>query len=145
MIRLQFSANSGFISRAIRFMTFSDYGHVDFVLRDGRLLGSHIIGFRGVAIRPANYLTFTRTLIAEVDADDDVVVALAESQIGRPFDYTAFINYGFQRDWQEEDSWYCSELVAWAFKTGGVPLLNWNVETWRITPRDLLLSPMVHY
>lgn len=144
MITLQFSASPGFVSHAIRWFTFSDISHVDFVLPDGWLLGSHVQGGNGVLIRPPHYLKWSKLIVATVDAPGSVLDAAA-SQIGRPFDYSALVNFGVQRDWQEQDSWFCSELTAWSFQQGGYPIFNPHVQTWRITPRDLLLSPLVRY
>lgn len=45
------------------------------------------------------------------------------------------------RDWQEEDRWFCSELVAWAFTQGGSPLFR-REAMHRITPQHLwMLAP----
>lgn len=42
-----------------------------------------------------------------------------------------------RRRWQDNDAWFCSELVAWAFEAGGRSLFREHA--WRITPRDLYL------
>ena len=34
------------------------------------------------------------------------------------------------------DSWFCSELIAWAFDQGGTPLFNTD-DIHRITPQNL--------
>jgi len=143
VIFLHLSANNGLVSRAIRWVTFSKFGHVDFLLPDGTLLGSHVTSGQGVQIRPYGYLDFTRILVLAVEAPAFVIEA-AKSQIGRPFDFTAFINFGVQRDWQEPDSWFCAELVAWAFKQAGNDLFAPDADVWRITPRDLTITPLAY-
>ena len=65
----------------------------------------------------------------------------AASQIGKPYDYTAILGLGLRRDWQEEDAWFCSELVAWAFQHAGEPLFRAECLR-RVTPQHLwMLAP----
>jgi hypothetical protein len=33
-------------------------------------------------------------------------------QLNKPYDVSAIIGFLFQRDWAEEDAWFCSELAA---------------------------------
>ncbi|MEW6647176.1 MAG: hypothetical protein AB1450_08265 [Pseudomonadota bacterium] len=107
------------------------------MLPDGRLLGA-VPG--GVSIRPydPSALRIERHL---VDAPDSVLQR-ALSQLGKPYDWPGVLGYAARRDWQEDDSWFCSELVAWAFQAEGFPLLR-AADAWRINPRDLLLSPLL--
>jgi uncharacterized protein YycO len=73
----------------------------------------------------------------------DGVIEAARSQIGKPYDYTGVLGVGLHRDWQQDDAWFCSELVAWAFQEAGCALFRPGA-TRRITPQDLwMLSPMV--
>jgi uncharacterized protein YycO len=138
MITLQFSSESGIGSTLITWFEWSPYSHVDFVLPDGTLLGARLDG--GVQIRPAGYANFTRTERLAVKAPNAVLDA-AKSQIGKPYDTAAIVAFGIhQRSWTDEASWFCSELVAWAFQQGGKPLLRTSHLN-RITPADLLLSP----
>lgn len=60
----------------------------------------------------------------------------ALQQVGKPYDLTALIGWLSGRDWQEPDSWFCSELVAWAFEQGGSPLFRDGVLS-RVTPQNL--------
>ena len=69
--------------------------------------------------------------------DARAVIAAADTQLGKPYDYTGVLGIGLRRRWQQTDRWFCSELVAWAFARGGTPLMR--VQEWRITPRDLYL------
>lgn len=135
-VRLQFSAQKTIGSMLIRWWTWSDYSHVDFILPDGRLLGAR---HDGVNIRDP-YET-TRKLIVEVDAGE-FVLNTAYKQIGKPYDWTAIFGFMVKRDWQEPDAWFCSELVAWAFEQTGISLIR-SDGLYKISPRDLLLSPLL--
>lgn len=76
-------------------------------------------------------------------ADRTAIIRAAKTQIGKPYDYTGVIGIGLHRDWQEADSWFCSELVAWAFQQGGSPLFRTGACR-RVTPQDIwMLAPAV--
>ncbi|WP_111496142.1 C40 family peptidase [Marinobacter bohaiensis] len=137
MITLQFSTTKGIGSQVIRWATWSPYSHVDLVLADGRLLGA--TARYGVSIRnPEPTLACAQFQVpGSVEA-----IEAARSQIGRPYDWAGILGWGFRRNWQEQDAWFCSELIAWAFEQAGCPLLRGD-RSHRITPRDLLLSPML--
>lgn len=146
MVTLQFSTERAIDSAIIRFLTWSDISHVDIVEPvTGQLLGARLHG--GVQLRPVDYSSFHKVIRAEIElpnlAAEQAVLSAARSQIGKPYDWTGILNFGFQRNWREEDSWFCSEFVAWSFEKAGYALLNVGAEVWRITPRDLLLSPVV--
>ena len=137
MITLQFSTTPGFGSSVIRWATWSPYSHVDLVLDDGRLLGA--TARYGVSIRnPEPTLACAQFQVpGSVDA-----IEAARSQVDRPYDWAGILGWGFRRNWQEQDAWFCSELIAWAFEQASCPLLR-SDRSHRITPRDLLLSPML--
>jgi uncharacterized protein YycO len=143
---IQLVTTSGLISWAIRRATFSQFSHVDYVLDAGtaheQLLGAHWGG--GVQIRQPNYEKFTTRRRLAVDVTDETKRLLENflfQQVGKPYDTGAIANLLIQRQWRAEDKWFCSELIARAFEQAGAPLLNPHMEVWRISPRDLQLSP----
>ena len=69
----------------------------------------------------------------------DVAIAYARAQIGKPYATTAIIAFLMQRDWQEPDSWFCSELQAAALVDCGWFAHALATEFNHITPRDLVL------
>ena len=93
--------------------------------------------FGGVRVRPlADMLAdATKHAIIELPGNAEAVIAAARSQIGKPYDWAGVLGFGFRRRWQDDDAWFCSELVAWAFAEAGTPLFR--VEAHRITPQDL--------
>ena len=136
-ITLQFSTNNSIGARLIRWFTWSEYSHVDFVLEDGRLLGAQS---DGVFIRkPNNHYTKVQRVSVEAPAS---VLKHARSQIGKPYDYGGIFGIILRRNWHDPKRWFCSEYVAWAFKEAKAPLLRTERAN-RITPRDLLLSPLL--
>ncbi len=123
------------------------YSHVDTVLPDGRLLGarSDVVGGApaGVQIRKPDYATFIRKLIVPLPCEWPILDAFnnfIHAQIGKPYDSTAILAFAFGRDWQEEDSWFCSELVAAALSKAGYFIYPLAAPANKITPDSLLLA-----
>ena len=144
----QFATESGLASAFIRFGTRCDWSHVDAVMPDGTLLGARIEG--GVQVRSPSYGKFSKLQRYKIETDrSELFYEALKSQIGKPYDWRAIIGFGLgDRDWQETDSWFCSELQVWAMLQAGFfenagfqkELL---IQTDRISPRDqlLLFSP----
>ena len=141
MITIQFSTTDQFASKAIAFLTWSWASHVDFVMPDGQLFGALAIeNGGGVQFHPMEKM-YTRIERYTVNAPDSVL-DYALSQKGKPYDWGGIFGILSRgRNWQDDDKWFCSELVAYSFMKAGVPLLNETSN--RITPRDLLISPLL--
>lgn len=137
MVTLRFSTTSGVFSRLIRWVTWSDYSHVDFVLEDGTLLGSDSNG--GVKIREHDPSKKSKDFV--VDAPYSVVER-AMTQLGKKYDWKGIVGMGLRKRIESKNKWFCSELIAWAFEQEGYPIVS-TEKHWRIAPRDLLLSPLL--
>lgn len=138
MIRLQFADEPRWWARPIKWFSHGEFCHVDIVADDGALIGARPI--RGVARRPPNYLPFTRTLIVDVPVTgQDQATAFLDAQIGKPYDFTAIGGFLRGRDWREDDSWFCSELVAAVLERGGAFPHRLAAPLSKVTPADLLL------
>lgn len=136
---LQFSTTKDFGSWAIRQFTWSDWSHVDIVMPDGYLLGARQDG--GVKKRQPGYGKFSKVQHMIAKGAPESVYEYALSQWGKPYDWTSILNFGMHRDWRENDSWFCSELVMWSFEQAKWPLLNPEIPASRWTPRDVYVSP----
>lgn len=118
MITLQFVGSDSLSSRFIELKGGGPYSHVDIVLPDETLLGARddVVGGQpsGVHIRPAGYETWERVARVHVECTEEqaaIAYAYAKAQLGKPYDSTAILAFIFNRDWKEEDSWFCSELA----------------------------------
>lgn len=147
MIVLQFSAQHDIGSDLIEWFSAGNYSHVDSVLADGRLLGARSDVCAGVSagvqIRPANYAPFARKLVVTLPCDQamaDAYYAFLVAQLGKPYDSTAIVAFVFGRDWQEEDSWYCSEVCAADLCKIGYFPYGLAAAANKITPDALLLA-----
>ena len=103
------------------------FSHVDAVLPDGCLLGSRSdqIGLipPGVQIRPPAYDRWRYYRVLTVPATPAQDVAFYEflhQQLGKPYDKTAIVSFILNRNWREDDAWYCSELQTAALEAAGV-------------------------
>lgn len=140
MIKLAFCKSNTAISLAIRITTWSQWSHVAIIDGD-EVIEAAPSGVRRCSIS---------TLYAENDvvevvnfrcANPEAIINAANSQVGKPYDFTAVIGIYFHRDWQSRDRWYCAELVAWAFEQAKDPLFRSDA-LHRVTPQHLwMLSP----
>lgn len=125
---------------AIRAVTWSRYSHV--ALIDGEDAIEAV--WPCVRVTPLVDLLASHPVHAVVEfatGNDAAIIAAARSQIGKPYDLTALVGLLSHRDWQDEDRWFCSELVAWAFAQGGHPLFRAEA-LHRVTPQHLwMLQP----
>ncbi|WP_216891622.1 hypothetical protein [Pseudomonas putida] len=78
-------------------------------------------------------------------SDPQAVLDAALAQLGRPYDWLGCAGIALRnRDWQEPDSWFCSELVAYAFGQAGEPLFREDMVS-RVTPQHLwMLAKPAH-
>ena len=139
-VRLLFTRRRHPGSALIRVTTWSAWSHVD-LIDDQSVLGA--VAFHGVerellATRLANA---SRAAVMTIPcADAQAVIAAAESQIGKPYDWLGVLGIGLHRDWQEPDRWFCSEMAAWAFHEAGRPLFRPDA-LYRVTPQHLWMLP----
>jgi uncharacterized protein YycO len=66
--------------------------------------------------------------------------AAALSQVGKSYDWLALTGFLVHRNWESQDRWFCSELVAWSFAQAGSPLFRAETKN-LITPRDFWILP----
>lgn len=71
--------------------------------------------------------------------DVDAARAWLDAQVGKPYDWTALLAMPVRGRWQEEDSWFCSELTETLRTLFGTP--RFRATAARITPhhQDIVL------
>lgn len=146
-VTLQFSTMSDIGSWAIREFSHGPFSHVDAVLPDGSLLGARddiCMGIpAGVRIRPPNYARFSLIKQVTIPCSDGQILKWLDwqhAQVGKPYDETAILAFAADRNWREEDSFFCSELQALALEQSGYFPHNLSAPANKITPDDLLLA-----
>ena len=111
---------------------------IDEISPVARLLGA--VAPAGVSVTPlAERLAHaSRAALVEFPAEDPrKVLDAAIAQLGQAYDWLGCAGLVLRnRDWQEPGSWFCSELVAYAFGQAGEPLFREEMVS-RVTPQHL--------
>ena len=142
-IKLLFSRSHQLGSYFIRWITWSDWSHVEFVTDDGFVIG---------AVYPGGVMKYPlATRLAESSAYEYCTVVKGDyqkaldfltKQIGKPYDVTAIFGILTHRDWEEDDRWFCSEMQTAAIKESNDGVCSpVRKVSWRVTPQDLYQSP----
>ena len=143
-LKIRFITESDFVSRAIRWVTFSDFSHVEIELPDGTFLGAH--AGAGVQIRPANYChpTFERRYAIPLSpAHYDEAMLCARGAIGTRYNYADVCGLFFHRNITVKGRMICSQFVFNVLYAGGVKALNVLPQyDFRVTPDILHLAPI---
>jgi uncharacterized protein YycO len=59
--------------------------------------------------------------------------AWIEAQVGKPYDWTALVSFVVHRNWQDDDSWFCSEFLENIRNLFGLRVFRADAS--RITPQ----------
>jgi hypothetical protein len=124
-IKLQYVLGNGLSSKAIAWFGGGKFSHVDIVLPggfgyiEGSLLGARSDKIRGIApgvqVRPAFYeKKWARRLVLEIPCTPEqfkVFHRYALDQRMKPYDKVAILGFLFGRNWRDDDSWFCDEMV----------------------------------
>lgn len=137
VIQIQIVTANDAISAAIRFSTRSWASHAEFFdTGTGLTLGAKQDGVKQRLMSQMHYSRIERYTAPGIEQ----AFAWAMKQIGKSYDFSAIFGIALNRNWRDQNKWFCSELIAAAFEQVSKPLLNPSADVWRITPRDLLLS-----
>lgn len=120
-IRLIFSNSKYPLSSLIRAVTWSDWSHVA-ILVDDNLVIESTLAKKGVRVDSVSNFKARAKNWAIFDIDiknPNGVLEAAMSQVGKKYDFTGIVGIGIHRDWQEDDAWFCSELVLWCLLKSG--------------------------
>lgn len=120
----------------IRWMTGSQWSHCALLSDDGMAIEATWPRVRMVR---SDKIVAAHTKSTVIDIPCDAPQAAwdwAAKQVGKPYDLTVLFGWLTGRDWQEDDSWFCSELVAKAFDAGFSPLFR-DGSLSRVTPQNL--------
>ena len=140
MIKLRFITENNIGSRIIRYYSWSEFSHVDFVWPTDAYLGARLDG--GVRLRPYNYTKPAKQAFFGIElgkTKEREILGIAFAQIGKPYNWKGITGFALNEDWQSGKSWFCSQLVAHCFAAAGEPLLRVSHSD-RVTPSDLTMS-----
>ena len=143
-ISVIFRSSNTLFSAAIRGLTWSRWSHVGILLGDQVI---HADALRGVVIDPLSSFLVSASRHEIVDfavQDPDTAIKSALNELGKPYDYTAIFGFLVHRDWQEDDSWFCSEFVAYVLNKSGTLFFR-PERRGRITPEHLWMIEPTRY
>jgi uncharacterized protein YycO len=129
------------------------YSHIDTLTNHGMLRGARadeILGrAAGVEDRPMRYEKWkkcTQYSISVTNGQYDRFWNFSDKQVGKPYDKHGLVSsFVFGRQWREDDSWWCSELVASCLEHAGIVRIPPEVRS--VTPGDcafLFAGMMAH-
>lgn len=104
------------------------FSHVDIILPDGTLFGARtdypINGKTGVQRRPPGYgaKDWIRRVVFSLPATPDQErkgYDFLLAQEGKPYDKLAILAFFTDRDWRDENAWFCDELYLRFLETAG--------------------------
>lgn len=143
-LKIRFITESDFVSWAIRWVTFSDFSHVEIELPDGTFLGAH--AGKGVQIRPADYCqpSFERRYAIPLSqANYDAAMLYARNSIGTLYDYADIFGLLFRRNLTTKGRMICSRYLFDVLVAGGVRALNILPQyDFKATPDIIHLAPV---
>ena len=142
---VRFVTQGGFVSGAIRRVTFSEFSHAEISTETGTWIGAHDDG--GVQERPADYYkaTFERRYAVPLsDNQYAAAMAYARSKIGTPYSFADIAGLLFREEWGEAShGMICSSFVFNVLLAGSiVPLNVLEKYSYLVTPDTLHLSPI---
>lgn len=149
MIKVHFTYSNSIFSKFVTLFTGDKYTHVEIEV-DGYCYSAK--PFKGVyktlpskLIKLYGKYTDTYTIENVSECKVDKVKKFLEEQVGKGYDYKSAIACGlWQRDWANDDArWFCSELVAAALLVANIRVINQYYLPYKLTPRDLSLSPLL--
>lgn len=142
MITLRFTYNPTWYNRAIKIYTWHPYTHVDLVVSRpsyeytppmeyyvGALPNKGVMTHRSPA-RDEKFMT--------LDVDETKVYEFAHMQVGKKYDWFGIFGLAVRDgDFQEQNKWFCSELIGAAINYASPNFFSIPVH--KLTPRDIAL------
>ncbi len=160
MLMIGFTKSDSAMGRLIRWQTRSPWSHALLVYGpDGRSDQWQVIeavAGKGVIQRPFDIrgedhqVTLFRVCHPRAAEHEDRVIAFAQRQVGKPYDWTMVIRFVTRKQEARESSgkWFCSEMAYAALWYNGLSLLR-DTKPWEVSPgllaRSPALEPMLWY
>lgn len=121
MVPILFSTGPSLASKLVKATTWSKWSHVEILNKDNHnmLIGANAP--KGVVYKSMVSRIEESTVVVQADFPGDFAKAwsFAESQLGTPYDWLGAAGMGFHRNWEKDDAWFCSELVAASLAAAG--------------------------
>ena len=130
-----YGTNNSLVSWLIRAATFGKYSHCAILDEEHWVIHSTFLrGVHRSTLKSFQEAYPTHYFSHIVCPDEAGAMHFLEAQLGKPYDWSALLKLVFQRDWQENDRWFCSELAEAALVAGNSQRFRDSVH--RITPHQ---------
>lgn len=135
-MRIIFSTGPHIGSFLLRTVLFSEWSHCGVISEDGNSVIEASSKY-GVTITPIEKFTrYGKWAVVDCPVPDEkAAFDSLYSQVGKGYDWFGLLGLALTRKWQNDQDWFCSELVQYAKVKGG--LIDLRYDQWRVTPRDL--------
>jgi uncharacterized protein YycO len=147
-MRIALYQGTGWISKAIMWISRGGYSHVAMLLNDDTLIEAWAGGVRHRKNLKDKMDTDTLVDVFEVPTtpeQDIIIQSFLEKQIGKGYDYLAIVGFILHTTHEgriQYGKWICSELVFAAFQKVKINLLD-RVECWKVSPTILSYSTLL--
>lgn len=138
-ITFVFSTWHSFFSYVISLFTFSLWSHVEVVF-DDKAYGAVYprgVGWTWLTNRVANSNKAVAITVPLTDGEYKALREFIEAQVGKKYDLAGVLLFPINRRWQDDDAWFCSELIAAALVHVGYPGAALFRLSRRVTPSQL--------
>lgn len=134
-------------SKLVQWWTNSIFDHVEICIGDRKVIGAKPKG--GVQIRDISTLEsgkwcLTRPAITLLDNQQEDIVNFLKSQVGKKYDWMGIMGFPMNRNIDNPNRWFCSEIAGKAFTKGNYPLIPRKspsmippellYQSWRVIP-----------
>lgn len=153
IVLYRFSKKDKFLEKAIAYMTSSPYTHAEIYLNDFYTVSSEPVGITYVDIeessfskvRPVDIFRIKGGLTREQRL---IIESKIYKTLLRPYDYVKLLTFAFRKKdivrKAGNESYICSEYVAWCYKNAGLDLIKATPESIE-SPADLGKSDILEY
>ena len=137
------------LSRAIRFLNWSMYSHAAWIDPDDgscweALAGKGVVHSSSLADMHTAGTIFDLYHVHYAREQLSIIRTFMQSQLGKPYDFHSIFHFITRRPARADDQekWFCSELVFAAHQQAGISLLL-RIPAWKVYPGLLSYSPKI--
>jgi len=137
------------MSRLIRWATWSQYSHAAWINDQS---GQCIQAWRAGVVssrsfseghKPGTAVDFF-SVRGEGSDESSAIESVLNLELGKSYDVAGILGFVIRRDRQNQDRWFCSELVFHAYECVGLHLLS-RVPPCKVFPGMLAISPLLKH
>ena len=139
-MKIKFTASLLPLSPLIRLWTWSKCSHCEFEFSDGMIIVAAMEAGRVIATKNRKYRWEYVYDIPLTKKQEAKLRSWAESQLGKPYDYTALAPFNVliprtKKQWKNDSQWMCSEFCAYGLELVGYKFFSDDFK--KVKPSDL--------